>query len=175
MLRYVLDTDHLTLFERGFPPLLRRFAAESPGSVGLTAVTVQEALRGRLAALSRAPGGPQQYLSYSGLVGTVKPIATFPIVPFEQAADQEYQQLQALRLRIGTQDKRIAATALANRLVVVTRNRRISRRSRDCCSTTGRFDGRRPPFSWAKFPFPSAACDAIRAAPSGVVPSSTPG
>ena len=45
-------------------------------------------------------------------------------VPFDQACEAQFQQLVALRLRVGTQDLKIAATALANRLIVVTRNRR---------------------------------------------------
>lgn len=35
-----------------------------------------------------------------------------------------YQQFQQQRLRVGTQDLRIAAIALANRCTVITRNRR---------------------------------------------------
>jgi tRNA(fMet)-specific endonuclease VapC len=47
----------------------------------------------------------------------------FPIVPFDQASENQFQQLQALRLRIGTRDLKIAAIALVNRLVLLTRHR----------------------------------------------------
>ena len=40
------------------------------------------------------------------------------------AAAQQFQLLHAQRIRIGTQDLRIAAIALANNCIVVTRNRR---------------------------------------------------
>jgi len=45
-------------------------------------------------------------------------------VPFDAACENQFQQLRALRLRVGTQDLKIAAVALANQLVVLTRNRR---------------------------------------------------
>jgi tRNA(fMet)-specific endonuclease VapC len=49
MVKYLLDTDHLTLLELGHPPLLQQMAQQLPMSVGTSAVTVEEALRGRLA------------------------------------------------------------------------------------------------------------------------------
>jgi tRNA(fMet)-specific endonuclease VapC len=48
--------------------------------------------------------------------------AKFPIVPYDQPAQDWFQQLHTIR--IGTQDRKIGAIALANQLVVATRNRR---------------------------------------------------
>ena len=45
-------------------------------------------------------------------------------VPYNQAAEDQFQDLLTLRLRIGTQDLRIAAIALVNKLIVLTRNSR---------------------------------------------------
>jgi tRNA(fMet)-specific endonuclease VapC len=45
-------------------------------------------------------------------------------LPFEQAAEDEYQRLRLLRLPIGSQDLKIAASAGANSLTLITRNRR---------------------------------------------------
>ncbi len=52
MLRLLLDTDHLTLLEHGHPPLKLHLASQPQGTVGLPVVTVEESLRGRLAAIS---------------------------------------------------------------------------------------------------------------------------
>ena len=52
MIHYLLDTDRASLHERGHPPLLARLAAVPPGSVAVSAVTVEEAIRGRLAILA---------------------------------------------------------------------------------------------------------------------------
>ncbi len=63
-------------------------------------------------------------LQYSHLLETLALLNRFPPVPFDQAAENRYQYLRGLRLRIGTQDLKIAAIALANNLVLLTRNRR---------------------------------------------------
>lgn len=124
MLRYLLDTDHLTLFEHVHVPVWRRFIQQPPGTVGLSAVTVEEYLRGRLAALTRHQNGPLQVQAYSRFVASLGLFQQFPIVGFDQACETRYQQLRQLRLRVGSQDLRIAATALVNQATLVTRNRR---------------------------------------------------
>jgi tRNA(fMet)-specific endonuclease VapC len=40
------------------------------------------------------------------------------------ACEQQFQTLRALRVRVGSQDLRIAATALVHNVVLITRNRR---------------------------------------------------
>jgi tRNA(fMet)-specific endonuclease VapC len=44
------------------------------------------------------------------------------VVSYDQAVEDEFQRIR--HIRIGTQDLKIAATALANRLPLVTGNRR---------------------------------------------------
>ena len=124
MLRHVFDTDHLTLFDHGHARLRQRLLAEPAGSVGISPVTIQEYLKGRLAALARHPSGPPQVKGYANLVASVFLFQQFPIAPFDVACESQFQRLRALRLRVGTQDLKIAAVAQANQLVVLTRNRR---------------------------------------------------
>ena len=108
MLQFLFDTDHLTLFEQGHPQVLSRHAAEPAGSVGVSPVTVEEALRGRLAVLSRQRGGPAMVLAYERLVNTVSLLWQFPVAALDTACEARYQQLRAMRLRVGTQDLKIA-------------------------------------------------------------------
>jgi tRNA(fMet)-specific endonuclease VapC len=124
MLRYVFDTDHLTLYQHVHPPLLRRFFAHPLGTVGVTVVSVEEAFRGRLAVLSRPLTGPARIQAYDALASTLDLFQPLAIVPFDQAGEQEFQQLLRLRLRSGTRDLKIAAVSLAHRLTLLTRNRR---------------------------------------------------
>jgi tRNA(fMet)-specific endonuclease VapC len=124
MLRFLLDTDHLTLYQRGHPPLGRRLALQPPDTVGVSVVTVEEALRGRLARVARAADGPARLLHYALLLETVQLFHQFAMVLFNQPVENQFQHLLSLRLRVGTQDLKIAAIALANHLTVLTRNRR---------------------------------------------------
>jgi len=122
LLQFLFDTDHLTLFEQNDPALRRNLTRRGLVGIGLSVVTVEESLRGRLAALSRSRDGPTRILNYARLVKTVEQLRLFPIVPFDQAAENFSQQFRSVR--IGTQDLKIAATALANNLTLLTRNRR---------------------------------------------------
>jgi tRNA(fMet)-specific endonuclease VapC len=124
MIRYLMDTDHLTLYERRHPPLLQRLTVHPPDSIATSIVTAEELLRGRLARLSRRLDGPARIQPYAFLQLTMEFLRQIPILPFDQSCEQHFQQLLSLRLRTGTQDLKIAAIALASGLIVVTRNNR---------------------------------------------------
>ncbi len=64
MLRYLFDSDHLTLFQHGHAPVARRQIQEGTGAVGICVVTIEESLRGRLAQLARAGDGPMRIQQY---------------------------------------------------------------------------------------------------------------
>lgn len=120
MLRYLLDTDHLTLYQYNHAPLARHLSLHV-GEVGISVVTVEETLRGRLAALAQASDGPTRIHRYALLEQALLDFTQFPNVPYDQHAEDEFQRLRSIR--IGTRDRKIAAIARANQLIVVTRNR----------------------------------------------------
>ncbi len=122
MLRYLFDTDHLTLFQHGQARVVRRMKSQPPMALGISVVTVEEALRGRLAALSRANDGPTRIRQYALLGEALRDFAQFSVVSYDQPAEDEFHRLRTIR--IGTQDRKIAAIALANQLTLVTTNRR---------------------------------------------------
>jgi predicted nucleic acid-binding protein len=41
MIRWLIDTDHVSLQERGHVPLRSRLAAVSPGAIAISVVTVE--------------------------------------------------------------------------------------------------------------------------------------
>jgi tRNA(fMet)-specific endonuclease VapC len=122
MLRYLLDTDHLTLFQHGHPLVVQRLRLQPVATVGISVVTIEETLRGRLARLSRARDGKTRIDHYKLLAETLQLFAQFPVASYDQPVEDAFQKLRAVR--IGTRDLKIAATALANQLIVVTANRR---------------------------------------------------
>jgi tRNA(fMet)-specific endonuclease VapC len=72
MTKYLLDTDHVTLHERGNIPLLHRLEKIAPTDVAVSAVTVEESLRGRLAILSRRLEGPARIHAYDKFIESVR-------------------------------------------------------------------------------------------------------
>ncbi len=121
MLRFLFDTDHLTLFQHGLPALGGRLSSQPPGSVGVSIVTVEESLRGRLAQLARASDGPTRIRRYAMLAETIQLFAHLPMLLYDDAAELYFQQHR--HIRIGTQDLKIGAIALTNQLTLLTRNR----------------------------------------------------
>jgi tRNA(fMet)-specific endonuclease VapC len=124
MLQFLLDTDHLTLFDHGHALVVQHVAAQMPGTVGLPAVTAEEYLRGRLTAVAQAKDGPARIMRYALFVESLRLVQQFEIAPFDQASEDQFQVIRAARLRVGTQDQKIAAIAVATGMTLVTRNKR---------------------------------------------------
>jgi tRNA(fMet)-specific endonuclease VapC len=124
MTRYLLDTDHVTLHAQGHAALRAKMASVPPEDLATSAVTVEETLRGRLAVLARRLGSEERIEAYARPVQSVRFFSTVPVLPFDRACEDRFQDLRSRRPRVGAQDLKIAATALAHNLVLVTRNRK---------------------------------------------------
>jgi tRNA(fMet)-specific endonuclease VapC len=121
---YILDTDAVTYHQKGHAAIVRRLATVSPDSVFTTVITVREQLRGRLAAVDQAAEGPDLLLAYDRLLATVRYFTQVNVMPFLPGVVEILQRLRDQRLRIGTQDLRIAAIVLNSRGTLITSNRR---------------------------------------------------
>ncbi len=124
MALWVFDTDHLSLFQRGYPTLLPRIQAIPATQIAISIVSVEEMLQGRLAQVRRAATGADQVRAYTWLDKTLTFFRAFRVLPFDAQAERRYADLTGRRLRIGAQDTKIAAIALNHGAVVVTRNTR---------------------------------------------------
>ena len=122
MTPFILDTDHLSLLERGHKQVTARFNQLSSGQIALTIVTVQEQFRGRFARINAARNEAELLRAFHWLHETVNTIADFQIIDYDFAASRIYTNLRQQKIRIGTQDLRIAAIALASNAILVTRN-----------------------------------------------------
>jgi tRNA(fMet)-specific endonuclease VapC len=121
---FVLDTDLLTLYYRGDPIVVRRIDARPPTELAISVLTVDEQLTGWYT-LTRQARRPEEIArAYARLGEAVVRLARWRILPYTESAIAQVAQLKALRLNVGLMDLRIAAIALENRAVVVTRNRR---------------------------------------------------
>lgn len=123
MTLYILDTDHLSLYGRNHPTIVTRLRTAQT-QLTTTAITVEEQLRGRLAQVAEAKDGIKQSIAYQWLVETVMLLSEFHVLQYDEKAQECYQALKAKRIRIGTQDLRIAAIALAHHGILLSRNLR---------------------------------------------------
>ncbi len=119
---YVLDTDHLSLFHRGFPGIRDRLDLLSPDQIAITIITAEEQLRGRLAQISKASTSEDRIKKYLWLQETLVSLNNLPILQSSIAAEQKVEEFRRLKIRVGTQDLRIAAITLAHNGILVTRN-----------------------------------------------------
>ncbi len=118
---YVFDTDHLSLYGRNHPKVIENILAAKV-ELTTTAINLEEQLRGRLAQVAEAKDGRAKSIAYRFLVDTVMLLSEFTVLQYDAKSDDIYQSLKAQRVRIGTQDLRIASIVLACDGVLLTRN-----------------------------------------------------
>ena len=124
MIRYLLDTDMISLLQREDEAAQTFLETLPTHEVGVSVVTYQEQVQGRLAWLAKAKTSVEQERAYQLLADTAVFFADFPIVNFSQATTRRFETLKVLKLNVGSNDLRIAATALEIGAAVVTRNLR---------------------------------------------------
>ena len=121
---WILDTDCLSLFQRGHPIVTQRVNAVNTGEIAITIVTAEEQLRGRLNIINRASSPEALISAYEGLKNTLDDLESLNMLYFNQSASLCYKNLLNQKIRIGTKDLRIAAITLSVDGILVTRNRR---------------------------------------------------
>ncbi len=117
---HVLDTDHVSILQRGSTPaatnIAARIAAAGTANVGVSIASFHEQFLGAHTYITRAPDAAALAAGYERLRRLIDYYRNFPILDFDLSA--------AARVRIGAMDLRIAAVALSRGLTVVTRNAR---------------------------------------------------
>ena len=124
----LLDTDHITLMK--YPGneraarLRQRLEALPPGeTVAVPVVVVEEQMRGWLATIAKERTTRRQIPAYQELATLFEFFAEFDIAAFDERAVDHFEALRSAKLRLGTMDLKIAATALANGAVLLSANK----------------------------------------------------
>jgi len=121
----ILDTDPLTAYQKGASSEARRLKArldEAGEPFGTTIITVEEVMRGWMAAIRRTSDPVRQVNGYGKLRQLFRFFATWEVLDWTAAAAAEYIALKTARTRIGTMDLKIASIALANDATLLSRN-----------------------------------------------------
>lgn len=123
---HLFDSDHISFLLRRsspeYPAVARRVAGHRPDDLAFPVVGFQEQVLGANAYINRARTPAEVLRGYEILSELVAGYRAAPVAPFDAAALVEYDRLRALKVRIGTNDLRIAAIARSRNLIVVTRN-----------------------------------------------------
>jgi tRNA(fMet)-specific endonuclease VapC len=117
----ILDTDHLSLLQRGNTLIRQRLSMFNPQDIAITIVAASEQIRGRMNIISRADSSSELVLAYARLEDTLEDINSLNVLQFSEAAGNIYTELKT-KIRVGTQDLRIAAITLSVNGILVTRN-----------------------------------------------------
>ena len=119
---FILDTDTLTLLNWNHPKVLQHCAIHSNDEIAVSVISVEEQLSGWHRALRKVKRTAQLATIYDRMTETVRTLRAFSIFSFGQRAIQHYDTLLALKLGVKKMYLRIAAIALQQGAVVVTRN-----------------------------------------------------
>ncbi len=121
---WVLDTDHVSLFQAEHPLVSQRFSLKQADQIATTIITFEEQMRGWLAVIRRSSSQDTWVKNYRKLSAARRFFGDIQVLDFTEAASASYVQLIDRKLRVGTQDLRIAAITLSLGGTIVTRNRR---------------------------------------------------
>ena len=121
----LLDTDHVTLIDRGGQAcdnILARIGKVSFNEITVSIVSYEEQMRRWLAVLNTLRRSEKQIDGYLRLERMLDFYCATPILQFDAKAVSEFDRLKQAKIGIGTMDMKIAAIALANNATVLTRN-----------------------------------------------------
>lgn len=124
----ILDTDHIVVLKYAqgadFTTLTTNMAASLDQHFVTTAISLEEQMRGWLALIHRCHDVRGQVSSYARLNDLVDFFSCWTRLPFDEKAAERFENLRRHRIRIGTMDLKIAATALVHDTLLLSANTR---------------------------------------------------
>lgn len=122
----VLDTDHLVEYQKGTSIEAHRLKKRLDRASELyatTIVTVEEIMRGWMAAVRRINDPRRQINGYLKLRQVFRFFVAWDVLDWVDAAVDEFEKLRLARTRVGTMDLKIASIVLANEATLLSRNK----------------------------------------------------
>ena len=119
---YILDTDHISLLQRGNSIVKERLVTVPVTERATTVISLTEQFLGWWNEVIHAKNETEAARNLQYLQTATEFFQTLPVLPYDSAAVLEFERLRRAKIRIGTQDLRIAAIALSRKATAVTRN-----------------------------------------------------
>ena len=122
----IYDTDIFSLMQRSdgavYPRLREKICQHQPHEIKITIISFEEQTRGWLAYLAKSKTLMSQITAYAKLQLLLLDFSEIDVLPFDSEAAFHYDRLRKAKIRVGAMDLKIAAIALANSAMVITRN-----------------------------------------------------
>ena len=122
---YLLDTDHISLLQRQgarTAAVRARMKRLPPDDFGVSIVTYEEQMKGRLRGTHDAKDIQSQVAAYASLHQTLRYYLMTAVWDYTPRAAEIFAGLKTQKINVGTQDLKIAAIALANEAILLTCN-----------------------------------------------------
>lgn len=122
---YIMDTDHLSLYERAHPKVCERIIKarqNSTDTLFTTVVSLEEQYAGRIAQIRKASTPEKLVIAYEKLKQIFALFSDLDILEYDLKADEYFREFRKAGIRIGTLDLRIAAITLTNNGILLSRN-----------------------------------------------------
>ncbi len=88
MTLYVLDTDHISLYQKSHPQIVSRVQATDSGELAVTIISAEEQLRGWFDAIRQATSGERLQWAYLGLRQGIEYFNTIHVLDLSQASSR---------------------------------------------------------------------------------------
>lgn len=121
---YLLDTDHVSLYQMGHPRVLQQILLHLQDRLAITVITVEEQLSGWQRALRQARDDSRRAEVYRRMALAIENLSGWSVCPFTLPAMTRHADLLRQRLNVSSNDLKIAAISLEMGATVVTRNAR---------------------------------------------------
>ena len=122
----ILDTDSLSLLDREkileSSKLRQNLEKYSPDEIFTTIITFEEHMRGWLSFLAKSKTIEQQIYAYQKLHRFLESYRNTSVLDFDEKAARIFQELKSQKIRVSTMDLKIAAIAISNNAILISRN-----------------------------------------------------
>lgn len=123
---YVLDTDHLGILQRKrgreFEQLMRKLATVEETQVYVTIVSFHEQVAGWTKYVKGSLDQSRIIFGYTQLGMIIQDFCEAQVLSYSISAAEVFEEIRGRKIRIATMDLRIAAIAIAERMILVTQN-----------------------------------------------------
>jgi len=119
---YLLDTTTITHIQYNHPRVLAALTAHAIDTIGISSVNVEEMLWGWIRRIPQSRTPRDEATASTLLTESVIFLAGFSLVPMTEVAVNRYETLRRMKLNVGRNDLRLAASALELGATVATNN-----------------------------------------------------